>query len=58
VVQSHCFAVIQYAPQATDKETGVATGTIPAHGPLRYNIIETGVIGIAHTNVLDSIEAN
>ena len=31
--------------------------TIPVDGPLRYDIVEPGVIGYDHTNVLESIEA-
>ena len=56
-VRSECWAVIQYAPQAANGEEGVATGTIPVHGNFNYKIVEPGALGIAHMNVLESIDA-
>jgi hypothetical protein len=57
VVTSQCSAVIQYAPPSAEGEEGAATGTIPVHGHFSYKVIESGALGIAHTNVLESIDA-
>ena len=57
VVTSQCSAVIQYAPPSAEGEEGAATGTIPVHGHFNYKVIESGALGIAHTNVLESIDA-
>ena len=57
VVTSQCSAVIHYAPPLAEGEEGAATGTIPVHGHFNYKVIESGALGIAHTNVLESIDA-
>jgi hypothetical protein len=54
---SECWAVIQYAPQGANAGEGAATGTIPIHGNFNYKIVESGRLGIAHMDVLESIDA-